>query len=99
MIHNKSVEFFKFNELSDEVQERIIDDTIRFIIDTTDFEKINKNTKLYKAYKDCEKNKTPWLLGQYIWEYCKKMVLKECSRGLYSEKYVNSRSEIKPKIV
>ena len=85
MRRTKIVELIEFNELSDEVQESIIDDTIRYIIDTTNFEKLNKNTKLYKAYKDCEKNKTPWFLGQYIWEYCKKMVLKECRRWSYSE--------------
>ena len=85
MRRTKIVELIEFDELSDKVQESIIDDTIRDIIDTTDFEKLNKNTKLYKAYKDCEKMSTPWFLGQYIWEYCKKMVLKECRGWLYSE--------------
>ena len=85
MHKTKIIELIEFDELSDEVQESVIDDTIRFIIDTTDFDKLNKNTKLYKAYKACEKMSTPWFLGQYIWEYCKKMVLKTCKGWLYSE--------------
>lgn len=85
MRRTKNVELIEFDELSDEVQKGIINDTIQLIIDTTNFEKLNKNTKLYKAYKACEKMKTPWFLGQYIWEYCKKMVLKACRRRLYSE--------------
>ena len=85
MRRTEIVELIEFNELSEEVQEGAINETIQFMIDTTDFEKLNKNTRLYKAYKACEKMKTPWFLGQYIWEYCEKMVLKECKRWLYSK--------------
>lgn len=85
MRRTKIIELIEFDELSDEVQKGVINDTIQFIIDTTDFDKLNKNTKLYKAYKACEKMNTPWFLGQYIWEYCEKKVLEECRCWLYSE--------------
>lgn len=45
------INVYKYNELETSVQEKIVNDTIQFIIETTDFESLNKNTNLYKAYK------------------------------------------------
>lgn len=85
MAREKIIKLMDFNKLSQESQNRIISEVITTIIDTTEFDQLHKNSKLYKAYRDCAKMKTPWFLGEYIWEYCKSMVLKECRRWLYSE--------------
>ena len=85
MHKTKVLELIEFNELSEEIQNKIIINVIQSIIDTTDFEELNKNTNLYKAYRDCNKMRTPWFLGQYIWDYCKKRILKQCRNWLYSK--------------
>ena len=85
MTREKIIRLIEFNKLSKESQDCVINSVITTIIDTTDFGQLHKNSKLYKAYRDCTKMKTPWFLGEYIWEYCKSMVLKECKRWLYSE--------------
>lgn len=84
MKRTKVIELFEFKELSEDTQDKVISDTVQTIIDTTDFSKLNKNSKLYKAYKDCEKNQTPWFLAEYVLDYCRSMILRECRRWVYS---------------
>ena len=84
MQRTKIIELFRFDKLSEEAQNKAINDVIRTIIETTDFMKLNKNSKLYKAYRDCERMQTPWFLAEYIWDYCKSAILKECRRWVYS---------------
>ena len=79
-----NIKLMEFKALPKASQETAINDVIQTIIDTTDFEHLNKNSNLWKAYRDCKKMQTPWFLAEYIWDYCKKMILKECRRWLYS---------------
>jgi len=72
----KQVNIYKFDELDEKTQNKIITDYITFWLDTIDFEKLNKNTNLYKAIKQCEKMQTPWFIHQYVFDYCKKQILK-----------------------
>lgn len=76
---------YKFDELKEEVKEKIINETITFIIETTDFEELNKNSNLYKAYKKSLDMQVPWFLGSFIWEMCKPYILKQCKRYEYFE--------------
>lgn len=75
----------KFKELSDKVQKSLIDDYINWIVESVDFEELNHNTNLYKAYKKSEDMRTPWFIGSYIWEYCENQIIKELSKYKYDE--------------
>ena len=55
------------------------------IILTTDFSMLDKRSNLYRAFKESEKMQTPWFLGQYIWEYCEKQILKTLKSHKYYE--------------
>lgn len=76
---------YKFDELKEDVKLKIINQLIELIIDTTDFEKLHKNSNLYKAYKKSEDLKTPWFLGEFIFDMCKPYVLKKCRQYEYYE--------------
>ena len=82
-IVTKQINIYKFDELDKQTQSRIIENYITFWIDTTDIDTLNKNTNLYKAIKECEKMKTPWFLYQYIFNYCKKQILKDVKNYEY----------------
>lgn len=81
----KEYKVYKFDELSEDAKNKIINEYIETIILTTDFSMLNKNTNLYQAFKESEKMQTPWFLGQYIWEYCEKQILKELKKHEYYE--------------
>ena len=77
------VRVYKFNELDGDAQDRAINGEVDFIIETTDFNKLSKNSNLYKAYKRCSELKTPWFLGSYIMEHCENMVMKQVRQREY----------------
>lgn len=81
----KEIKIYNFKELKENIQNEIIENFIDMIIDSTNFEQLNKNTNLYKAYKKAKMMKTPWFLGQYIWEYDKKNILRMCRNYTYLE--------------
>lgn len=74
------INIYKFKELEEEIQEKVICNYIDTLIATTDFDELSKNSNMYKAYKEAEKNQTPWFLGQFIWEYCEEQILKNISK-------------------
>ncbi len=77
------LEVYKYSELDETTQEKVINNVIDFIINTTDFENLDKHTKLYKAYKKSVDLQTPWFLGSYIWEECKDLVLEYANADEY----------------
>ena len=77
------MKIYKFNELSQGAQNKVINKTIDIIIDTTDFENLHKNSNLYKAYNECRRLQTPWFLHQYIYDYCKKNIISICKTYEY----------------
>lgn len=81
----KETKIYNFKELENKVQDKVINNFINMLVQFTDFEKLNKNTNLYKAYKKANELKTPWFLGQYIWEYDKKNILGMCKNYNYLE--------------
>lgn len=82
---NKKIKIYNFKELKSNVQEKIINNFINMIIENTNFENLNKNSNLYKAYKKAEENKVPWFLGEFIYEYDLKNILKMCTNYSYLE--------------
>lgn len=59
----KKIKIYNFKELKEDIQNKIIENFIDMIINSTNFEELNKNTNLYKAYKKAEELKTPWFIG------------------------------------
>lgn len=66
---------YKFNELDENIKEKIINNYIEYLIDITDFETLHKNSNLYKAYKKSKELRTPWFIGQFVWDFCNKTIL------------------------
>lgn len=82
----KEINIYKYNELNEEAQNRAISNYIEDLVMYTDFTSLDKRSNLYKAYKICELElKTPWFIGQYVWDYCKKDILKELKKWDYYE--------------
>ena len=74
------INIYKFKELKEEIQEKIVCNYIDTLIETTDFYELSKNSNMYKAYKKAEKMQTPWFTGKYIWQYCEDKILKDLNR-------------------
>ena len=79
-IVNKEIEVYKFNELSEEIQNKIIEEEIEVMLDTTDYSKLSHNSNLYKAIKECEKMQTPWFITSYVYDYCGEKILKHLNK-------------------
>lgn len=70
-IITKKYEVYKYNELSDDAKNKAMNNFIKDLIEVISFEELPHDNKLYKAYKECERMKTPWLIGDYIYACCK----------------------------
>ena len=70
------IKVYRFNELEEDIQDKVINTFIEDLIYLTDFENLDKHTNLYKAFKKSEDLQTPWFLGSYIFEYCNKDIIK-----------------------
>ena len=81
----KKINIYKYDELEETAKNRVINEYIETIILTTDFSMLDKRTNLYRAFKESEKMQTPWFLGQYIWGYCEKQILKTLKKHKYYE--------------
>ena len=81
----KVYNIYKYDELEETAKNRVINEYIEAIILTTDFSMLDKRSNLYRAFKESEKMQTPWFLGQYIWEYCEKQILKTLKSHKYYE--------------
>ena len=68
-----TITVYNFNELSDEVRRKVIDDTIVFMMNTISYEEGSDEFKA--AIDEAQRMRTPWFTGSYIWEKCKDEVL------------------------
>lgn len=75
---------YRFKDLSKEAQTTAINDYITFLVEITEFEKLHHNSNLYKACKEAMDMKTPWFIGEYIWNYCKKSILKDLNNDFFN---------------
>ena len=74
----KEFEVFLFDELSENAQNKVINNHIIFLIETIAYEDGSENFK--KAVHTAEGMHTPWFTGEYIWEYCKDEILPDLKR-------------------
>jgi len=68
------IDLYTFDELSEDLKTKVINQHIDTLIEVVDFESLNHNSNMYKAYRESEKMQTPWFIGEYIWDYCKKQI-------------------------
>lgn len=66
-----------------DIQEKVIRETIDFIIQVTNFENLDKHSNLYKAYKKANDLQTICFLGSYIWEMAESYVLDITKQNWY----------------
>lgn len=92
----KEYEVFNFEELCEESQDKAINDYINYVIEITDFEELlnKKNLTEYeellvKAFNKVNELETPWFLGSYIYDYCKKYILESVKKDMYLENGVS----------
>lgn len=67
---SRSINVYEYDDLTEEVRQKVINEYIQFLIETTDFSELYHNSNMYKAYRKSEEMQTPWFLGNYIWDYC-----------------------------
>ena len=67
-IVTKTYKVYEYNELIPNIQNKIINDHINWIINHIPYEKLSGNMK--KAVTQGEVMQTPWFTGSYIYEYC-----------------------------
>lgn len=80
----KKIDIYKFDELNENIQNEIINNYIDlYIYFKTENKKIHKNSNIYKAIKKAEDLSTPWFMSQYVWDYCKKDILKDLKKFEY----------------
>lgn len=72
---------YRFKELPENIQDKIINKTITFYLECIQFENLSK--EMQQAINKANEMQTPWFTGSYIWEYAKKEVLKECDAFNY----------------
>ena len=82
----KKYDVYKFDELNEQAQEKVIDDYIDwYIYEKTQNKEPRKNSNLYKAFKKAKDLQTPWFLRQFVFDYCEKDILKEVKKYEYYE--------------
>lgn len=81
---------YEFNELTEDAKNRALNEEIKFLIEFTNFEELDSDMAIYPnlktAFEKCEKNRTPWFLGNFIFEYCGKYISETLQSLYYFEK-------------
>lgn len=79
----KEYTIYKFNELDEDIQNRVVSNYIEDWLCSIDYEKLNKNSNLYKAIKKAEDLQTPWFTINYVYDYCEKEILRNVKKEEY----------------
>lgn len=72
---------FKFDELPEKLQEKIVFDYINFMLEVV--EEPEGNFK--KAIDKAEELRTPWFTASYVYDYCKDGILADLRDNEYFE--------------
>ena len=67
-----TITLYKFDELSEVAKNKAISNYIEAMIECVPYEHGSKNFK--KAIKEADRMQTPWFLGSYVFDYCKKEI-------------------------
>jgi len=81
----KQINLYEFEELSQESRKRVINDIIREWVEFPSTVPDDALEFYNKADEDSERMKTPWFFEEYVEDYCKGFILRECQAGMYEE--------------
>jgi hypothetical protein len=81
----KEYTIYKFDELDENTQNSVVSNYIQNWLYSVDYEKLNKNSNLYKAIKKAEDLQTPWFTINYVYDYCEKEILRNVKKEEYYE--------------
>lgn len=79
----KEYTIYKFDELDENTQNSVVSNYIQDWLYSVDYEKLNKNSNLFKAIKKAEELQTPWFTIQYVYDYNKKVILRNVRKEEY----------------
>lgn len=77
------VDVYKFEELPEHAQNRIIEMEVDLIMDNYHSE-FPFSENIQRAVKKAEELKTPWFTGAYIWDYAKDEILETINQHEYT---------------
>lgn len=75
------VEVFEFDELSETARWRAINGAIQFMLEMPDE---NFSVEFRMACSKAESLRTPWFMGEYVWDFCKEEVISLCREYDYT---------------
>ena len=81
ILKNLNIDAYEFEDLSPEAQERAIEDHINFWLEVVSYDEAEGNYK--KALDEARSMQTPWFVGNYVYDYCKKDVINEIKINNY----------------
>jgi hypothetical protein len=68
---------FKYDELSQDAKDTAISNEIAYFIDCVNYD--DMSDAMRKACDKAESMRTPWFVGEYIYDYCKEEI-EDCMR-------------------
>ena len=80
-IITRKYKVYKFAELQKSVQDKVINEEIKFIMEATPYESMSPD--MQRAVDKAESMRTPWFAGNYIWDYCKDEIMESVDSREY----------------
>ena len=74
MSMKKSITVYGFDELNEKVQNKIIRETIEFLLETYTEDTFSESC-IVRAIKKASQMKTPWLAAEYVYDYCENLII------------------------
>ena len=79
----KSFDVYPFIELTEDAQNKAINDHINFWLEIKSYEDEPKNSNFKKACDKAESMQTPWFAPCYVYDYCKDEIIEEIEINEY----------------
>ena len=82
-IITKTYNVYGFNELSDDVKSKVMNEYLKFILEVTSYDEMSIGMK--KAIDRANSMHTPWFTGSYVYEYCSDELMESVNQYEYLE--------------
>lgn len=73
---------YEFDELSEEVQEKVIGEFVSMWTEFKEYDEKNKGN-FEKAIDMAERMQTPWFANSYVYDYCKDEIINDINLNFY----------------
>lgn len=80
-----TIELYTYSELCEEAQNKAVNDIIKAWTVDPMFVPDDAKEGYDMAVIDSERMQTPWFVGEYIWDYCKKQVLEQLGEWYFTK--------------